>query len=121
MALPGALRGDEEGALDRRRLARVVDFIEDNLGRALTLDELARVACLSPFHFVRAFKSAVGRTPHRYLVDRVVARARALLDRGDLPLAEIGDVCGFASQAHFTSAFKRALGTTPGAYRAVTR
>jgi len=112
-ALPPA-----KGALDRRRLARVIDFIEDHLDRALTLDELARVACLSPFHFVRAFKSATGRTPHRYLMDRRVARARALLQAGELPLAQIGALCGFASQAHFTSAFKRALGTTPGAYRA---
>lgn len=109
------------GALDRRRLARVVDFIEANLDRELTLDKLARVACLSPYHFVRAFKVAVGMTPHRYLMDRRVARARALLDAGDLPLVAVGDLCGFASQAHFTSAFKRAVGTTPGAYRAVSR
>jgi AraC family transcriptional regulator len=109
------------GGLDRRRLGRVIDFIEDNLGRELSLEELARVACLSPFHFVRAFKSAVGRTPHRYLVDRRVARARGLLHAGDLPLSQVGDLCGFASQAHFTSAFKRVVGTTPGAYRAVSR
>ena len=105
------------GGLDRRRLARVIDFIEDNLGRELSLDELARVACLSPYHFVRSFRAAVGRTPHRYLVERRVARARALLDAGSLPLAQVADLCGFASQTHFTSAFKRAVGTTPGAYR----
>ncbi len=105
------------GGLDRRRLARVVDYIEDNLGRELTLDELARVGCLSPYHFVRAFKSATGRTPHRYVMDRRVARARALLGAGDLPLADVGGLCGFASQAHFTRAFKRAIGATPGAYR----
>ena len=111
-ALPAA-----RGGLDRRRLARVIDFIEDNLGREVSLDELARVACLSPYHFVRAFRAAVGRTPHRYLVDRRVARARAMLHAGELSLAEVADVCGFASQTHFTSAFKRATGTTPGAYR----
>lgn len=111
-ALPAA-----RGGLDRRRLARVVDFIEDNLGRELGLDELARVACLSPYHFVRSFRSAVGQTPHRYLMERRVARARALLKSGGVPLSQVADACGFASQAHFTSAFKRAVGTTPGAYR----
>jgi AraC family transcriptional regulator len=111
-ALPPA-----RGGLDRRRLARVIDFIEDNLGRELSLEELARVACLSPYHFVRSFRAAVGRTPHRYLVDRRVARAEALLKGGDLSLSQVADLCGFASQAHFTSAFKRVAGTTPGAYR----
>lgn len=111
-ALPAA-----RGGLDRRRLARVIDFIEDNLDGEISLEQLARVACLSPFHFVRSFKAAVGRTPHRYLMDRRVARARALLESGDLPLSQVADICGFASQAHFTSAFRRVTGTTPGAYR----
>jgi AraC family transcriptional regulator len=117
VAPSAALLPAARGGLDRRRLARVVDFIEDNLGRELSLDELARVACLSPYHFVRSFRSAVGRTPHRYLMDRRVARAQSLLKAGDAPLSQVADQCGFASQAHFTSAFKRAVGTTPGAYR----
>jgi AraC family transcriptional regulator len=106
-----------KGGLDRRRLARVIDFIEDNLGREISLEQLAAVACLSPFHFVRSFRAAMGRTPHRFLMDRRIARAQALLHVADLPLSQVAEICGFASQAHFTSAFKRVTGTTPGAYR----
>ena len=102
------------GALDARRLRRVVDFIDTHLSEELTIERLANEACLSPFHFARAFKSATGTPPHRYLTDRRIGRARALVAEGRLPLAEIADRCGFSSQPHFTYWFKRIVGTTPG-------
>ena len=105
------------GALDARRLRRVVDFIDTHLSEELTIERLANEACLSPFHFARAFKSATGTAPHRYLTDRRIGRARALVAEGRLPLAKIADRCGFSSQPHFTYWFKRIVGTTPGAYR----
>ena len=105
------------GALDSRRLRRVVDFVEAHLGQDLTLGRLADEACLSPFHFARAFKLATGTAPHRYLTDRRIARARALIAQGELSLAGIADACGFSSQAHFTRSFKRVVGATPGQYR----
>ena len=113
VSLPAA-----RGALDPRRLRRVTDFIEARLGEALTIEILANEACLSPFHFARAFKAATGTAPHRYLTDRRIGRARALIAEGRLPLAEIAEECGFSSQPHFTRWFKRIVGTTPGAYRA---
>ncbi|MCY4395835.1 MAG: AraC family transcriptional regulator [Rhodospirillaceae bacterium] len=105
------------GALDARRLRRVVDYIDTHLAEDLTIEALAGVACLSPYHFARAFKAATGSAPHRYLTDRRIGRARALLAEDRLPLAEIAEVCGFSSQPHFTYWFKRTVGTTPGAYR----
>ena len=110
-ALPPA-----RGALDPRRLRRVTDFIEAHLGRNLTLEALAKEACLSPFHFARAFKAATGTAPHRYLTDRRIERAKALIARGELPLTEIAHRCGFSSQAYFTRWFKKYVGTTPGEY-----
>ena len=107
-----------DGALDRRRLHRITEYITGNLQRNLTLEELATEACLSRYHFARAFKAAVGVTPHRFVVEQRVARARDLLGDGDLSLAEIAARCGFSSQAHFTRAFRDATGVTPGAYRA---
>jgi AraC family transcriptional regulator len=103
--------------LDRRRLDRVLDFIEANLEDHLTIDRMARVACLSRFHFARAFKAAVGRSPHRYLSDRRLARAKALLAAGDRPLADIALGLSFSCQANFTRAFREATGRTPGQYR----
>ena len=105
------------GALDARRLQRVTDFIDTHLGEDLTIAMLANEACLSPFHFARAFKAATGVAPHRYLTDRRIDCARRLIEEGRLSLAEIADLCGFSSQAHLTRWFKRIVGTTPHEYR----
>ena len=105
------------GALDARRLQRVTDLIDTHLGEELTIAMLANEACLSPFHFARAFKAATGTAPHRYLTDRRIDHAKRLVEEGRLPLAEIADVCGFSSQAHLTRWFKRIVGTTPHEYR----
>ena len=107
-----------EGALDHRRLRRITDYISSNLHETLTLEDLATEACLSRYHFARAFKAAVGTTPHRFVVEQRVARARDLLGDETLPLADVAARCGFSSQAHFTRAFRDATGVTPGAFRA---
>ena len=105
------------GALDARRLERVTEFIEAHLGKDLPIDALAKQACLSPFHFARAFKSATGVAPHRYVIERRISRAQALLEHGRLPIATIADHCGFSSQAHLARWFGRIVGMTPGRYR----
>ncbi len=101
----------------RARLRRVFDYIEANLGRDLGLVELAEVACLSPFHFSRLFARAAGVGPQRYVLQRRVERAKALLRQGDVPLAAIAQELGFADQSHFTNAFRRETGETPGRFR----
>lgn len=78
------------GALDVRRLRWVTEFID---------------------------KSATGTAPHRYLIDRRIRHAEALVAEGRLPLAAIADICGFSSQAHLTRRFKQIVGTTPGVHR----
>ena len=106
------------GALDSRRLRRVKDFIEANLGDDLGIEALADEACLSPFHFARAFKAATGMTPHSYLSKLRIRRAKLLIAEGGNPLVEVAHLCGFSSQSYFTTWFKRLVGTTPGGYRA---
>lgn len=114
-----APRPERPDALSPDRLRRVVDHIDEALEDGdLSLAELAAVASLSPFHFSRAFKAATGRAPHQFVLARRVERAKALLARRDLALAEIAYRAGFASQAHFSTAFRRATGTTPARYRA---
>lgn len=105
------------GALDARRLARVLAFIDARLDQKLRLEEIAREACLSPFHLARSFKAATGCPLHRYVADRRLARAREMIARGDRSLAETALACGFSSQAHLSSSFRRATGMTPGAFR----
>jgi AraC family transcriptional regulator len=94
-------------------LKRAIEYVEDNLAGELTLEVLARAAGMSPSRFSRAFKRATGRTPHRYVVERRVERARLLLERGGLPIAEVAREVGFYDQSHLNRHFKRVLGLTP--------
>jgi AraC family transcriptional regulator len=103
--------------LDRGRLWRVLDYIEANLEGDLTIEHLASVACLSRFHFARAFKAALGRSPHQYVSAKRLEHAKALLARDDRPLVDIALALKFSCQANFTRAFAQATGQTPGRYR----
>jgi AraC family transcriptional regulator len=105
------------GALDRRRLQRVLDYNEANLEGDLTLDLMASIACLSRYHFARAFRQAVGQPPHRYVSARRLDRAKALLMRGDRSLVDIALALSFSDQASFTRAFRQATGQAPGQFR----
>ena len=92
-------------------------YAEAHLAEPLTVEELAGAACLSTFHFARAFRAATGRTPHAWVTERRVARARRLLADPALPLAQVALAAGFASQSHFGQVFRQEVGATPGAYR----
>jgi len=104
--------------LDRRRLTRVRDYIDANLeGGNLTIARLAKVASLSQFHFARAFKAAVGKSPHQYVSGHRLEHAKALLRRGDQSVLDIAVALNFSSQANFARAFRQGTGMTPGQYR----
>ncbi|MBP7336362.1 helix-turn-helix domain-containing protein [Niveispirillum sp.] len=103
--------------LSPMQLRRVLLFVEQNLDDDLSLVTLAAVAGLSPSHFARRFKAALGEAPHRYVLARRVNWAKRLLLETEMPLAEIAAAAGFSSQAHLTGIFGRAVGVTPGAYR----
>lgn len=107
--------------LPKWRLRLLFEFIEANLGEELGLDALANVARLSPFHFCRVFKQSTGMTPHRYVIERRIARAREMLATGGLPIEAVATACGFASQKHFTTSFTRMVGVSPGRFRRATR
>lgn len=103
--------------LDPRRLQRVIDFIEANISADLSICDLARVACLSQFHFSRAFRIAMGTPPHRYLSERRLQHAKVLLSSGNLSIGAIAEICRFSSQSSFTRAFTQAVGASPARFR----
>jgi AraC family transcriptional regulator len=103
--------------LPSRRLRRIIDYIEAHLGEDLSLLTLATEAGVSPAHLARAFKRAMGRSVHRYLLRRRLEWAAALLVSTEQTIAEIAIESGFSSQAHLTTAFRHLYGTTPAAYR----
>jgi AraC family transcriptional regulator len=109
------------GLLDRRRLDRVLAYIDANLEVDISISDLAEIACFSLFHFVRAFHEAIGRPPHAYLSERRLDRAKQLLAYSETSLADISLICRFSGQANFTRAFSRAMGTSPGRYRRAVR
>jgi AraC family transcriptional regulator len=117
---PGAFTSAAQEGLDRRRLSRVLDYIEANLEGDLTVARLASIACLSQFHFARAFKAAVGRPPHRHVSARRLERAKQLLSDADQALVDIALTLQFSCQANFTRAFRQATGQTPAQYRRST-
>lgn len=97
---------------------RVLDYIAAHLADTITLEQLAREARMSPSHFSRVFKRAVGQSPMRFVTALRVERAKKQLAVRDIPLIEIAIECGFADQAHFSRVFKQAEGVSPRSYRA---
>lgn len=104
--------------LARSVARRVVDYIESNLERDLTLSELAAVTGLSLHHFARMFKYTLGVAPYRYVLERRVERAKLLLRTSSATLVDVSLSMGFYSQSHFTSTFHRMVGATPGEFQA---
>ncbi len=93
--------------LSPERLRRVADLVESDPAQPLDVSALAEAAGLSPAQFARAFRAATGETPHRWVMGRRIARARAMLAAGRATTAEIALDCGFASQSHMTDVFRR--------------
>jgi AraC family transcriptional regulator len=111
-----------DGTLPRGRLRAVVEYVEEHLDAGPTLEQLAAVARLSPYHFARQFKAATGLPPHQYVIARRVERAKHLLQAGgELCLAEVAALAGFSDQSQFCHHFKRLVGVTPGQFRTPAR
>lgn len=102
-----------EGAL---RFAPVVEHMRANLQRSLTLDELAAVAGLSPFHFLRRFKAQHHATPQQMLMALRLFEAKQRLAAGEAP-AQVAAAVGLTDQAHLTRALQRRYGVTPARYQ----
>jgi AraC family transcriptional regulator len=96
---------------------RLIDFIEDNLERDLSLEALAAEVGVSPLYLPRSFKAAVGQSPHQYVVRRRIERAKQLLSSGDSPIVDIALSVGFSSQSHLSNWFLRLVGISPAEYR----
>ena len=103
-----------------RAMKRVCEFIRMNYSQDLSLKQLSRVACLSPYYFQRLFLENIGVSPHDYLVQVRIRKARELLSEGH-SIAGVAFETGFVDQSHFTSCFKGSTGITPGGYIAALR
>jgi AraC family transcriptional regulator len=106
---------------DRRRAVEAALRIDENAHEALDLDDAARGAGLSPFHFLRLFSAVLGVTPHQYLVRSRLRRAARLLADEERPISAIAFDVGFGDLSNFVRTFHRAAGVSPRRFRAAAR
>jgi AraC family transcriptional regulator len=104
-------------ALPQWRLKRVKQFVASHLGEEIGLDHLAAAAGLSRRHFARSFHQELGETPHRWLMQTRLEKAKQLLGSTDVSVCEIAEACGFSSQSHLTKALKQSDSMTPHRWR----
>ncbi len=101
------------GSLTARKLALVLTYVDQHLGEPVTLEMIAHVAGISPSHFSELFRQCMGQAPHQYLMARRIDRARDLLCKTDLSIAEVAMSVGLADQSHLTRLMRRFTGLTP--------
>lgn len=99
-------------------LRRARDLADKRYSEQLDLDELARAAGVSKYHFLRCFAATYGKTPALYLAERRIERAQDLLRATNLTVTEVCDLVGYSSLGSFSSKFRQLVGVTPSAYQA---
>lgn len=122
--IPDALRRKAaafSGGLARYKLRRATEFVEANLHRGIRLEDMARVADVSTYHFHRQFKKMTGMTPHQFIVQRRIEQAKILLAQSNRPIIDVAARVGFSDQSHFTTTFRKLTSMTPRTYRNAIR
>jgi AraC-like DNA-binding protein len=99
------------------RLCRARDMLREVNDRPLTIDDVAREAAMSPFHFIRRFNALFGATPHQYRIRTRLDRAKDLLALRDDSVTDVCMTVGFSSLGSFSDLFARRVGVPPTAYR----
>ena len=103
----------ENRSLTSKQLQQAIDYIHTHLDRDLSLSQIAKIINISPTYFSSLFKRATGTSPHQYVIQQRVERAKLMLSKTDLVIADIALQVGFSSQSHLTQQFKRLTGVTP--------
>jgi AraC family transcriptional regulator len=106
-----------EGGLPTYQLNRVLDYIDAGLAAEIKLADLAGLLDMSPFHFGRMFKQSIGISPHQYVIQQRIERAKRLLKDSDQAIIDIALECGFTSHSHLSRQFRKVMGTTPRTFR----
>jgi AraC-like DNA-binding protein len=115
-----ALRKSEVALQDietLERLGRAREFIENCYDHPLNLDQISEKACFSRYHFLRLFRQAFNKTPHQYLIERRIEKAKELLSAHDLRVTDVCFEVGFQSLGSFSSLFHKWVGHAPVTYR----
>ncbi len=103
------------------RLGRARDFIDHCYDHPLNLDQISEKACFSRYHFLRLFRQAFNITPHQYLIEKRIEKAKELLTSNDLRVTDVCFEVGFQSLGSFSSLFHKYVGHAPVTYREKAR
>ena len=98
-------------------LCRARDFIDHCYDHPLSLDQMSSEACFSRYHFLRLFRQAFDKTPHQYLIERRIEKAKELLSSDNLRVTDVCFEVGFQSLGSFSSLFRKCVGHAPVTYR----
>lgn len=113
-----AVRLEHAPALEKRSALRhAADVIRSRCGEDWSLERMAELAGYSPYHFIRMFRGAMGKTPNRFLTECRITLGRQLLVSSEMSVKEIAGSCGFAQTSYFIRLFRRSEGLSPAAYR----
>lgn len=99
------------------RLWRARRYIDECYDLPLDLTEISKQACLSRYHFLRLFRDTFETTPHQYLIQRRIEKAKELLRLRGLSVTDVCFEVGFQSLGSFSSLFRRCVGDAPISYR----
>ena len=99
------------------RLGRAREFIDHCYDHPLSLEQMSEKACFSRYHFLRLFRQAYETTPHQYLIQRRIEKAKELLIADDLRVTDVCFEVGFQSLGSFSSLFQKRVGHAPNIYR----
>lgn len=105
------------GGLPIRQLRKVEDYVREQLAEEISVERLAELVELSPFHFSRVFKQTTGMSPLQFVTRERITRAQQLIRETSLSLIEIALEVGYASPSHFAQVFRRVAGVTPTEFR----
>ena len=103
------------------RLGRAREFIDHCYDHPLSLDQISEKACFSRYHFLRLFRQAFNKTPHQYLIERRIEKAKELLGGDELRVTDVCFEVGFQSLGSFSSLFHKCVGQPPVTYRETTQ
>lgn len=115
---PAVSLRDQTGAgLSSAVLRRLEGYVHDKLEGAISLREMADLAHMSRFHFLRLFRQKTGTTPNVWVTRLRIERARRLLASSTMPITEVAALCGYPDAAYFATVFRRVTGVSPREYR----
>ena len=113
--LYAALPGEDEAKPSA--VAEAAAYIREHYKESPSIEELAKIAALSPYHFIRIFRKETGMTPHEYIIDLKIRTAKYLLRHTALTTKEICESAGFSCESVFYATFRRICGHSPKEYR----